>query len=254
MPNRILKESICTSDSIDSLSWFDEVLFYRLIVNCDDYGRFDGRVPVIKNRLFPLKENITAQSVKKSIDTLATVGLVELYTIEGKPFLQLPTWENHQTVRAKKSKYPPFDSDLISFENNCNQMKSNVTVIQSNPIQSNPNTESESNPSVCTPAHARGDTQTTLKRFVKPTIDQIREYCQDRNNSVDPEKFFYFYESKGWLVGKQPMKDWKACIRTWEKSENEIPKRDIPKVGELGNSFETDDFFEAALKRSIRNH
>ena len=49
MPNRILKESVCTSDSIDSLSWFEECLFYRLIVNCDDYGRFDGRVAVIKS-------------------------------------------------------------------------------------------------------------------------------------------------------------------------------------------------------------
>ena len=59
MPNRIIKESICTSDSIDSLSWFEEVLFYRLIVNCDDYGRFDGRPSIIKSRLFPLKENLT---------------------------------------------------------------------------------------------------------------------------------------------------------------------------------------------------
>lgn len=48
MPNRIIKESICVSDSIDSLSWFEEVLFYRLIVVCDDYGRFDGRIPIIK--------------------------------------------------------------------------------------------------------------------------------------------------------------------------------------------------------------
>ena len=54
MPNRILKESVCTSDSVNKLSWFEEVLFYRLIVNCDDYGRFDGRVSIIKNRLFPL--------------------------------------------------------------------------------------------------------------------------------------------------------------------------------------------------------
>ena len=54
MPNRILKESICSSDSINELSWFEECLFYRLIVNCDDYGRFDGRTAIIKNRLFPL--------------------------------------------------------------------------------------------------------------------------------------------------------------------------------------------------------
>ena len=58
MPNRILKESICVSDDIDGLSWFEEVVFYRLLVNCDDYGRFDGRPAVLKNRLFPLKESV----------------------------------------------------------------------------------------------------------------------------------------------------------------------------------------------------
>ena len=55
MPNRIIRESICTSESIDGLSWFEEVLFYRLIVSCDDFGRYDGRAAIIKNRLFPLK-------------------------------------------------------------------------------------------------------------------------------------------------------------------------------------------------------
>ena len=59
MPNRILKESICTSDQIDALTWFDEVVWYRLIVNCDDYGRMDGRPAVLKSRLFPLKGNVT---------------------------------------------------------------------------------------------------------------------------------------------------------------------------------------------------
>ena len=54
-------------------------------------------------------------------------------------------------------------------------------------------------------------------KFKKPSIEEIRLYCQERNNSVDPEKFFNFYESKGWVVGKSPMKDWKAAVRTWEQ-------------------------------------
>ena len=62
-------------------------------------------------------------------------------------------------------------------------------------------------------------------RFQKPTIDAIREYCSSRGNNVDAEQFFNFYESKGWVVGKSPMKDWKAAIRTWEKREKEVPQR-----------------------------
>lgn len=145
MPNRILKESICTSDSVDSLSWFEEVLFYRLIVNCDDYGRFDGRAAIIKNRLFPLKENLTAKTVSGAIEKLARTGLVTLYEFEGKPYLYLPGWNHHQNVRAKKSKYPEpvniciqmnADESRLSLiqedENRSNQENANVPVIQSN--------------------------------------------------------------------------------------------------------------------------
>ena len=55
------------------------------------------------------------------------------------------------------------------------------------------------------------------KRFKKPSVEEIDSYCKDRNNSVDAEQFFDFYESKGWKVGGTPMKDWKAAVRTWEK-------------------------------------
>ena len=136
MPNRILKESICTSDSIDGLGWFEEVLFYRLIVNCDDYGRFDGRPAIIKNRLFPLKETLTVKAVTGAINKLASAGLVTLYMFEGKPYLYLPTWNYHQTVRAKRSKYPAPEDGCESMNTSeiiCNQMNANVPVIQSNP-------------------------------------------------------------------------------------------------------------------------
>jgi hypothetical protein len=62
-------------------------------------------------------------------------------------------------------------------------------------------------------------------RFQKPSLDDIRAYCISRANNVDPEQFFNFYESKGWMVGKSPMKDWRAAVRTWEKREKEVPQR-----------------------------
>lgn len=55
------------------------------------------------------------------------------------------------------------------------------------------------------------------KRFRKPSIDEIRAYCQERKNGIDAEEFFYHYESKGWKIGKTPMRSWKAAIGTWEK-------------------------------------
>ena len=61
--------------------------------------------------------------------------------------------------------------------------------------------------------------------FQKPSLDEIQQYCISRGNNVDPEQFFNFYESKGWIIGKSPMKDWRAAVRTWEKREKEIPQR-----------------------------
>ena len=58
------------------------------------------------------------------------------------------------------------------------------------------------------------------ERFKKPTLEEVKEYCEERNNGIDAETFINFYESKGWMVGKNKMKDWKACVRTWEKSRN----------------------------------
>ena len=67
----------------------------------------------------------------------------------------------------------------------------------------------------------------SCKRFVKPTLEEVKEYCLSRKNNIDAQQFMDFYESKGWKVGNQSMKDWKACVRTWEqrnKVENKSTK------------------------------
>jgi len=62
-------------------------------------------------------------------------------------------------------------------------------------------------------------------RFTPPSVDEVRAYCSERKNNIDPQTFIDFYESKGWLIGKNKMKDWKAAVRTWEKRR----KDDKPK-------------------------
>lgn len=57
--------------------------------------------------------------------------------------------------------------------------------------------------------------------FVPPTVEEVSAYCLERNNGVDPEKFVAFYTSNGWKVGKNPMKNWKAAVITWEKKNRE---------------------------------
>lgn len=101
MPNRILKESICTSDDIDSLTAFQEVMFYRLIVNCDDYGLFDGRLLILKAKLFPLKD-ISLEEIAENLNALVEKGLVFPYEVDGKPYLKIKTWDKHQQTRSQK--------------------------------------------------------------------------------------------------------------------------------------------------------
>jgi len=55
-------------------------------------------------------------------------------------------------------------------------------------------------------------------RFAKPSLEQVRSYCRERNNGVDPEQWYDYYSSNGWKVGKNSMKDWKAAVRTWERN------------------------------------
>ncbi len=211
MPNRIIKESICTSDSLSQLSWFEQAVFFRLIVLADDFGIFDARSAIIRGRAFPL-HSVTDKQIDDALSKLATVDMIYLYTVGGKPYLQLKTWGEHQQIRATKSKYPkPENADLQSVDSNCNQLQSvdsNCNQLQSvdsncprNPIQSNPNP----NPN---PKEKKG-------RFTPPTLDEVKNYCSEQGYSINPEQFINYYEANGWMVGKNKMKDWRAAVRNW---------------------------------------
>ena len=159
MPNRILKESICRSDEIDSLTWFEEVLFYRLIVICDDFGRYDGRAKIIKGSCFPLKD-ITEKDIDKALEKLSAVGLVRVYEAQGRPYLQLVTWAEHQRIRNQKSKYPEFTSDcklLLSNDSSGQHMETSGNKCVRNPIQSESKSKSESEANICSEQQAAAE-------------------------------------------------------------------------------------------------
>ena len=61
-----------------------------------------------------------------------------------------------------------------------------------------------------------------MAKFQKPSVEEVRAYCQERRSNIDPEQFWDWYEAKGWLVGKSPMKDWKAAVRTWERNGRQL--------------------------------
>lgn len=130
------------------------------------------------------------------------------------------------------------DEELdVKTENNPEETEKNRTETEKNRKKPNhnPNVNVNDNANV----NVNGN---NTSRFVKPNVEEVREYCISRNNSVDPEEFVDFYTSKNWMVGKNKMVDWKACVRTWEKysknskqSYDELPVYDASKNKSLSN-------------------
>lgn len=72
-----------------------------------------------------------------------------------------------------------------------------------------------------------------VSKFVKPTLQEVKAYCIERGNDVDPERFVDFYEAKGWMVGKNKMKDWRAAVRNWERNEASKSAGQVQQEGRL---------------------
>ena len=216
MPNRIIKESICTSDNIDQLSAFQETVFYRMIVNCDDYGRMDARPKILASKLFPLKD-IRVNQMEEALRALTSAELVILYEVDGKPFLQMKTWERHQQIRAKKSKYPGPDSGKQVSDSKCPR----------NPIQS----ESESNPNPKPAgAHARELFTRFWSAYPRHTGKQAAEKAFLRLNPDDDLLGIMLMAITAWSKSEQWTKDGGQYIphpATWlngRRWEDELPK------------------------------
>lgn len=138
MPNRIIKESLCSSEKIASLSDFEFRLWVGLITQVDDAGRGDARPAIIKGRVFPFRERLSIKDIDAALQALAAKGCVSLYTVDGKPYFLFPGWVKHQRVRDCKPKYPepPENINLPQSAASCGELPQSAALIQS---ESNPN-------------------------------------------------------------------------------------------------------------------
>ena len=122
---------------------------------------------------------------------------------------------------------PQIDANNNRYENvkKGGKPKANQNETKTEPKPNQDVTETEPNENVNVNVN-ENDLKENIKRkvFTKPTAEEVKAYCSERKNNVDPDKFIDFYESKGWVIGKNPMKDWKACVRTWEKGGSSPPK------------------------------
>ena len=165
--------------------------------------------------------------VLKYLKLLESLNMVQRSSINKQTLLTVENYGKYQicqdTVKDKEQTSNRRESATNNNENNDNKKNNN------NNINNN-------------------------RAFTPPTVEEVKAYCLERNNSVDPEAFVSFYESKGWMIGKNKMKDWKAAVRTWEKSRKGSSQGSAPapKKNKFDN-FEQHGYDYDALMKEIVN-
>lgn len=196
MPNRILKESIRTSKSINALSDFQFRLWAYLITYVDDYGRGSAEPDILKGFVFPRRKCVTEATIKAAITDLANMGLIHLYEVDGDSYLCLRNWEIHQKPRAMTSKFP----EPPKFDNGCEQTQTDANICE----------QMQADANICSQVQADApDTRYSILD-TRNTILDTRDNDQARENDTDAfDAFWKVYPRK---VSKQTaLKAWKAA-------------------------------------------
>lgn len=136
---------------------------------------------------------LTFQQIRTSLDKLQKSGEINKQTTNRYSIITINKYNDYQELNKQITNKQQTNNNIIIKNNKNNKYKESISK------------------------------DIPKKVFKKPSIDEIQEYCNERNNNVDAERFYNFYESKGWMVGSNKMKDWKAAVRTWEQKEDKLP-------------------------------
>lgn len=221
---RTIKPEFCTSEQIVECSTSARLLFICMWCFCDDGGVHPASIKRLKMEVFP-GDSLADDDIQAMVNELLQVGLIVEFEAENERFWHVSGWDKHQKIDRPTMKYPrPTVQNSTSPRRAIDERSTSPRDgMEWNGMERNG--DKEGLPETAPPTDGQSGSDKKTKRFVKPTLAEVTEYCRERNNSVDPAKFIDFYESKGWVVGKSrtPMKDWKAAIRsTWETSDTEL--------------------------------
>jgi hypothetical protein len=207
MPQRFLRPGIRNSERWNSVPFDCQSLYIRLLTLVDDYGRHDGRPAVIHGECFAVwneqnpKQAIDLAHFRRMLQQLAATpaNLIRLYEADGKQVLQILQWEERirEGTKEKWPKAPPIE----------NPQQLAATCSNLLPPSPPPSPSSPPSPVVASlPA-----------RFKKPSVEELKLHCAKIGlPESEADKFFNFYESKGWKVGKAPMSSWPSAMANWK--------------------------------------
>ena len=219
-----LKDNFFDSDELKILeSMKDGYLYSNILLKL--YLRSlknDGKL-VVNDRI-PYNAEMLASvtghqigTVKQALSIFKDLGLIDVLENGAIYMLDIQNFIGRGSSEAdRKREYRQrIESDRTNVQTNLRQISDKNTPEIEKELEIEIKIEKEIDSSA--------STTTKRKRFEKPTLSEIEQYCIERNNNVNAEHFFDYYESNGWKVGKNSMKDWKAAVRTWERSEYRKP-------------------------------
>lgn len=147
--------------------------------------------------------------------------------VTGRKALAAQTGLSEQTVRTSLNRLKSTNEITIASTNKF----SVITIVNYGKFQDVPEMPTSTLTSNLTSGQPATNQQLTTneqsnkdikprKRFTPPSVDEVAAYCRERRNAVDAQRFVDFYAASGWMRGKTPVRDWKACVRTWERNDN----------------------------------
>lgn len=225
-----LQEDFFDDDTIDFIESQQNgekyCLFYLKL--CLKALKSEGKlIRYIGNMLMPYDEASLAKLTRTDVDTVRSaivlfskIGLVERLDSGELYLTQLNEMVGSETDRAKYMRQKRIYEETRLKSEQCSP---NVTRMLPECSQS---IEIEKEKDIELEKEIEKDSkqQRQQKRFIIPSVEEVAEYCKERGNSIDPQRFWDYYESKGWFVGRNKMKDWKASVRTWERNEIDDPR------------------------------
>lgn len=218
-----LKDNFFDSDELKILeSMKDGYLYSNILLKL--YLRSlknDGKLVV--NERIPYSADMLASvtghqvgTIKQALSVFKDLGLIDVLDNGAIYMLDIQNFIGKGSSEAdRKREYRQrIETDRTNVQTNLRQISDKTP----------PEIELEKDIEIEKEIHSSAKSTTTKrKRFEKPTLSQITQYCLERNNNVNAEQFYDYYESNGWKVGKNAMKDWKACVRTWERNGYDKP-------------------------------
>lgn len=212
MAKRFIDTELFNDEWFCELSKDSKLFFLYFITNCDHAG-----ILKLNRKLFEFQTGIKNFDIvmKEFGNRLVTIK-DNLFFMPKYIFYQYPDFPKSQ-VKQQISAVKILDSHGITLEKLNTYLTLNKD-LPKNYVNVNVNDNVIIN---------------KVEKFKKPNIEEINDYCKKRNNSVDAVKFFNYYESNGWKIGKNPMKNWEAAVRTWEKNSEPINNLSIFKTKKL---------------------